>query len=81
MSDVREASVETGNDRLPGGALVQTGPFLILAIGALWLRSRWDELPARLPIHWNWRVRWTATFPAASWAHRCRFCSASRSAC
>jgi uncharacterized membrane protein len=55
MSDVREASVETGNDRLPGGALVQTGPFLILAIGALWLRSRWDELPARLPIHWNWR--------------------------
>ena len=38
-----------------GGALVQAGPFLILAVGALWLRSRWDEWPARLPVHWNWR--------------------------
>jgi uncharacterized membrane protein len=54
MSDVREASVEIGPERLPG-ALAQAGPFLILALGALWLRLRWDDLPARLPIHWNWR--------------------------
>ena len=53
MSDIREASVEPDTTRLPAGALGQAGPFLILAAGAVWLRARWDELPARLPMHWN----------------------------
>jgi uncharacterized membrane protein len=35
------------------GAFVQAGPFLILSAGALWLRAHWEELPERLPIHWN----------------------------
>lgn len=55
MSDLREAVMERDTTQLPGGALGQAGPFLILAAGALWLRARWDELPARLPVHWNWR--------------------------
>ena len=55
MSDLREASIERDTTQLPGGALGQAGPFLILAAGALWLRARWDDLPARLPMHWNWR--------------------------
>ena len=54
MSNVREASVERDTSRLPGGALGQAGPFLLLAASALWLRARWDDLPARLPVHWNW---------------------------
>lgn len=55
MSNIREASVERDTARLPGGALGQVGPFLMLAASALWLRARWDDLPARLPVHWNWR--------------------------
>jgi uncharacterized membrane protein len=55
MSDIRTASVEPASDRLPGGVLLQVGPFVILALGALWLAAHWDQLPARLPIHWNIR--------------------------
>lgn len=55
MSDIREASLEPGAERLPGGVIGQAAPFCILAAGALWLASRWDQLPARLPVHWNWR--------------------------
>jgi len=55
MSDIREASVEPGSDRLPGGLLMQIGPFLVLALGGVWLAANWDQLPARLPVHWNWR--------------------------
>ena len=29
MSDIREASVEPGSDRLPGGVLLQLAPFLV----------------------------------------------------
>ena len=55
MSDIREASLEHEPVRLPGGFALQAGPFAILAIGALWLHRHFDELPARLPVHWNWR--------------------------
>ena len=34
---------------------MQAGPFVILGAGALWLRARWDQLPASLPMHWNAR--------------------------
>lgn len=53
MKDVREASLEPGAERLPGGGLGQVGPFLILAAGAIWLYASWDRLPSRLPVHWN----------------------------
>ena len=31
----------------------QLGPFAILAVAGLWLWRRFDELPVRLPVHWN----------------------------
>lgn len=31
----------------------QAGPFLILGAAALWLHAHYDELPARIPVHWN----------------------------
>jgi uncharacterized membrane protein len=45
----------TGRQAVEGGpgAFVQAGPFLILSGGALWVRTRWEQLPERLPIHWN----------------------------
>jgi uncharacterized membrane protein len=55
MSDIRQASVEPGPDEHFPGALAQTGPFVILLLGAIWLYRRFDDLPARVPIHWNWR--------------------------
>jgi uncharacterized membrane protein len=58
MADIRHASIEPGSpgsaERFPG-PLAQSGPFALLAIGAVWLYLRFDELPARIPIHWNWR--------------------------
>lgn len=67
MSDIREASLTHEAAHLPGGALLQAGPFVILAVAALWVRSRYDELPARLPAHWNASGeidRWVARTPA-----------------
>lgn len=55
MSDIREASVEPANDRLPGGVLLQLAPFLVLAAAGVWLAAIWDQLPAQMPVHWNWR--------------------------
>jgi len=37
--------------------LRRAGPFAILIGGALWLVAHWNELPARLPVHWNWRLQ------------------------
>ena len=54
MSDVREASLESEVAHAPGGVPGQLGPFLILAAGGLWLHGRWDLLPERMPVHWNW---------------------------
>jgi uncharacterized membrane protein len=57
MTDIRHASLEPGSgERLPG-VLAQVGPFFILLLGALWLYRRFGELPARIPIHWNWQGR------------------------
>ncbi|MFL5392382.1 MAG: DUF1648 domain-containing protein, partial [Myxococcales bacterium] len=55
MADIRRASIEPGSvERLPG-PLAQSGPFALLAMGAVWLYFRFDELPARIPMHWGWR--------------------------
>jgi uncharacterized membrane protein len=57
MSDIREASIEPGDRRLPGGWPGQLLPFGLLAAGALWLRARWDSLPEVLPVHWGFDGR------------------------
>lgn len=55
MSDVREASLEPDTRALPGGFIGQAGPFALLGVAALWLAARWQRLPARIPVHWNFR--------------------------
>jgi len=39
--------------RLPGGWIAQVGPFAILAAVGIYLRSRWDDIPTRFPVHWG----------------------------
>jgi uncharacterized membrane protein len=57
MTDIRQASLEPGPaEHLPGAA-AQAGPFVILLLGAAWAYRRFAELPARIPIHWNWDGR------------------------
>jgi uncharacterized membrane protein len=38
---------------LPGGPLLQAGPFAILVAAAAWTWTQWERIPARLPIHWG----------------------------
>jgi uncharacterized membrane protein len=52
-SAVRDAALEPRRNRLPGGLALQAGPFLVLAVGAAWIGSRWSMLPPRFPIHWD----------------------------
>ena len=52
-STVREADLRPRRSRLPGGFLLQAGPFLILAAAAVWIGTQWDRLPARFPSHWD----------------------------
>ena len=42
---------------LPGGWLMQAGPFLLLAATGFWLRSNWDQIPERFPVHWGFDGR------------------------
>jgi len=51
-SSIREAAL-VRSSRLPGGPLLQAGPFAVIAIAAVWLRLHWDELPAKIPVHWG----------------------------
>jgi uncharacterized membrane protein len=50
---VREAVLRRRGIHLPGGWLVQIGPFLMLAAMAVYLRMHWNEIPARFAIHWG----------------------------
>ncbi|HHQ47484.1 MAG TPA: DUF1648 domain-containing protein [Acidobacteria bacterium] len=50
---VREAAVVPRTLSLPGGALAQSGPFLLLLATAGWLALSWERIPARFPVHWN----------------------------
>jgi hypothetical protein len=54
---VQEAEVLRRRVELPGGWTLQAGPFAALAGAALYLRSRWAELPERFPIHWGFDGR------------------------
>lgn len=64
---VREAESMRRRVDLPGGWTLQAGPFAALAGAALYLRSRWAELPERFPIHWGFDGRpngWANRSPA-----------------
>jgi uncharacterized membrane protein len=49
---------------MPGGWLLPLSPFAILAATAMYLGLRWDDIPARFPVHWgvsgqanSWSIR------------------------
>ncbi len=63
-STQREVSLARRTISMPGGALAQVGPFLILAGFMLFLWLRWDQLPERFPIHWG------ADGQPNGWAHK-----------
>jgi len=53
VPDVREADLSGGDDRLPGWFALALPPFALPAAAALYLRSHWEDIPARFPIHWG----------------------------
>jgi uncharacterized membrane protein len=63
-ASMREAEILRWRVELPGGWTLQAGPFAALAVAALYLHSRWAELPERFPIHWGFDGR------ANGWANR-----------
>ncbi|MGH9398682.1 MAG: DUF5808 domain-containing protein [Terriglobia bacterium] len=52
-STFREASLERGGAKLPGGWPVQSGPFAILLLSGIYLHAHWMQIPERFPIHWD----------------------------
>jgi uncharacterized membrane protein len=50
---VREATLTERRPGPPGGWSLQVLPLATLAATAVYLRSRWDEIPERLPVHWR----------------------------
>jgi uncharacterized membrane protein len=50
---VREASLEPRSVRLPGGWVLQAGPYAVLAAAGFYLWSRWTDIPERFPNHWG----------------------------
>lgn len=50
---IREARVGTRNRRIPGGWLTAAGPFALLAASVSYLCTHWQEIPARLVVHWG----------------------------
>jgi uncharacterized membrane protein len=49
----REAVLQPRPAGLPGGWTLQLLPFAILLAMAVYLQSRWSEIPERFPIHWG----------------------------
>ena len=50
---LRTASLTPRRGHVPGGWLLQIGPFALLFMAALNLRMRWDQIPERFPVHWG----------------------------
>jgi len=66
-ASVEKAEILRRRVELPGGWTLQAGPFAALAVAALYLHSRWAELPERFPIHWGFDGRpngWANRNPA-----------------
>jgi uncharacterized membrane protein len=53
VSTIREASLAPRRTRLPGGWILQLGPFVILLATAAYLAAHWDRIPDRFPVHWG----------------------------
>ena len=49
----READLRPRPTKPPGGWLAQLAPMLILVAAGLFLGLRWDDVPARFPVHWG----------------------------
>ena len=65
---VREAELGSQDDRLPRWISLALPPFAFPLAAAAYLRSHWDQIPARFPIHWdtlNHANRWAAKTPRA----------------
>lgn len=63
---IREAELAPRAAHLPGGWLLQLGPFAILAGVALYLRAHWDQIPEIFPVHWGINGRpngWSSRTP------------------
>ncbi|HXX46546.1 MAG TPA: DUF5808 domain-containing protein [Candidatus Acidoferrales bacterium] len=52
-STIREASLVPRSAQLPGGWVLQFGPFAILAIVAIYLGAHWTQIPDKFPVHWG----------------------------
>jgi uncharacterized membrane protein len=72
---VRETDLHGRNRIIPGGWGVGLGPFILLAGCAIYLRTRWVNIPTTFPVHWGvggkadrWATRSFATvyFPLLS---------------
>lgn len=63
-STVREAGLQTRTLGALQHPILQTGPFAILLAAAIYLWKRWDDIPARFPIHWDFNG------VANGWAHK-----------
>lgn len=50
---IREAVLAPRAAHLPGGWLLQSGPFAILVATTFYLNAHWDEIPERFPVHWG----------------------------
>jgi uncharacterized membrane protein len=64
----REAVMTPARATLLGGWPLQAIPFMILAVVAWLTAQHWTDLPARVPVHWNyaWQPdRWVEKTPAA----------------
>jgi uncharacterized membrane protein len=53
VSTIREASLTPRSTQLPGGWILQLGPFAILLVTASYIRLHWDRIPERFPLHWG----------------------------
>lgn len=63
---VREAVLAPRAAHLPGGWILQLGPFAVLLAVAVYLRVHWSQIPERFPVHWGMDGRpngWSARTP------------------
>ncbi len=63
---IREAQVGNRTRRAPGGWLLASGPFALLAASAYYLSTHWSRIPMRIVLHWaadGRPDRWMARSP------------------
>lgn len=72
-SPAPEMAAPAAKFALPGGWLLQLGPFGILAAAAIYLQQHWDRIPERFPVHWGTHGanRWASRTPAGVYTILC----------